>query len=323
MKCMNCGYETSDNFKSCIFCGTNFVNNNILNNEYNVQPLKTNNKGQTFIGICYILILFFLISAVISYFLATGDHEGSSLENFKEYMQENGYALEDKVLTSPNYSYLEHYYIANKKNINYSIIYIVSSDDNILNNYYSSIKQTMTSNLNNKTNLDITLNNFNKYSTLSNIKYNVVAKTDNTILYTSANAVYKDNIDKIFRDLGYDYVSSKYPYILMGMAILVFCLLNIVSLWKIFKRSGRKGIISLVPIYNMYTLTDIALGNGWLFLILLIPVVNLLFLMFLYYKLSKMFGKKLGFTLGMIFLSFIFLPLLAFDNSEYLGIKEI
>ncbi len=35
--------------------------------------------------------------------------------------------------------------------------------------------------------------------------------------------------------------------------------------------------------------------------------------------LSLSFGKQVGFTLGLIFLSFIFYPILAFSNAEYIG----
>jgi len=99
-------------------------------------------------------------------------------------------------------------------------------------------------------------------------------------------------------------------------------LLFIVSLWKIFKKTGRKGFISLIPIYNLYCLTRIIIGNGWLFLILLIPLVNLIFLIYLGYKLAKIFGKSIWFAIGIIFLGIIFIPLLAFDDSIYLGIKK-
>ena len=44
---------------------------------------------------------------------------------------------------------------------------------------------------------------------------------------------------------------------------------------------------------------------------------------YLYYKLGTMFGKKIGFILGLMFLGYIFIPILACDKSDYLGIKKI
>ena len=37
------------------------------------------------------------------------------------------------------------------------------------------------------------------------------------------------------------------------------------------------------------------------------------------YDLARLFGKELGYALGLIFLPFIFLPLLAFGDATYQG----
>lgn len=41
------------------------------------------------------------------------------------------------------------------------------------------------------------------------------------------------------------------------------------------------------------------------------------------HKLSKAFGHGIGFTLGLIFLSPIFMLILGFGNSQYIGKKQI
>jgi hypothetical protein len=47
--------------------------------------------------------------------------------------------------------------------------------------------------------------------------------------------------------------------------------------------------------------------------------VNIIFLIIVLNDLSKSFGHGVGFTLGLIFLGFIFLPVLAFGGSKYVG----
>lgn len=42
---------------------------------------------------------------------------------------------------------------------------------------------------------------------------------------------------------------------LIGLAITVFA---IVCNWKIFEKAGRKGWEAIIPIYNMYVMTQIA-----------------------------------------------------------------
>ncbi|MDE3228927.1 MAG: hypothetical protein KGO05_03520, partial [Chloroflexota bacterium] len=57
----------------------------------------------------------------------------------------------------------------------------------------------------------------------------------------------------------------------------------------------------------------------WLLLLMFLPIVNVIFAIMLTNDLSKSFGHGLGFTLGMIFLPFIFFPILAFGSSQYVG----
>ena len=100
------------------------------------------------------------------------------------------------------------------------------------------------------------------------------------------------------------------------IAVLVF---YVFVMWKIFVKAGEPGWASIVPFYNTYVLFKISWGNGWLFLLALIPFVNFVILIITYVKLAQAFGKGGGFAAGLIFLSFIFLPILAFDSSDYVG----
>jgi hypothetical protein len=50
-----------------------------------------------------------------------------------------------------------------------------------------------------------------------------------------------------------------------------------------------------------------------------IPVVDVVLGIIVLFRMSKVFGHGTGFGFGLLFLSFIFLPILAFDDSKYLG----
>jgi hypothetical protein len=52
---------------------------------------------------------------------------------------------------------------------------------------------------------------------------------------------------------------------------------------------------------------------------LLIPFLNLVFLIWGYNMVSKSFGKDEGYTAGLVLLGFIFWPLLGFGDAKYLG----
>ena len=63
----------------------------------------------------------------------------------------------------------------------------------------------------------------------------------------------------------------------------------------------------------------IVYGNGWKFLLLLIPIVNIVIAIKYVIDLAKAYGQSTLFGIGMIFVPFIFQLILAFGDSEYEG----
>ncbi|MEG0752170.1 MAG: DUF5684 domain-containing protein [Oscillospiraceae bacterium] len=117
------------------------------------------------------------------------------------------------------------------------------------------------------------------------------------------------------------YVYEQAPYSPLAMFLsLAVAIFLTVCLWKIFTKAGAPGWAAIIPFYNMYVLFKITWGCGWKFLFMIIPVVNIVFYVLTYIKLAKAFGKGTGFAWGLIFLSLIFMPMLAFGNAKYLGI---
>jgi len=115
-------------------------------------------------------------------------------------------------------------------------------------------------------------------------------------------------------------------FFVFGLIILVLFLaisvFYIMTFWKLFKKADEPGWAIFVPFYAQYVLFKIAFGNGWFFLLSLIPIVNIMTAVALPFMLAKSFGKDIGWGFGLLFLSFIFYPLLAFDSSYYMGNKD-
>ena len=84
-------------------------------------------------------------------------------------------------------------------------------------------------------------------------------------------------------------------------------------------KADRPGWANLVPFYNKYCMCDIAFGNGWLFLILLIPYINSFFEAIMYYKFVRAFGRGVVYSIVAIFLQPVFFMILGFGDSEYIG----
>lgn len=105
-------------------------------------------------------------------------------------------------------------------------------------------------------------------------------------------------------------------YAILSLAISV---LTLVAMWKLFVKAGRAGWKCLIPFYNTYCLYDIAWGNGWLFLLMFVPCVNVVVGIMMLFKLAKAFGQGTGFGFGLLFLNTIFILILGFGSAEYVG----
>ena len=99
----------------------------------------------------------------------------------------------------------------------------------------------------------------------------------------------------------------------------IFCL---IALWAIFEKAFEPGWGALIPIYNFYLYFKITWGNGWYFLLMLIPYVNIIIALITIFKLARAFGKSYWFGLGLLFLHAIFLGILAFGQPRYQGVPE-
>lgn len=97
------------------------------------------------------------------------------------------------------------------------------------------------------------------------------------------------------------------------MAIVVFL---VASIWKIHVKAGEPGWTCLVPFYNLYIFLKICGRPWWWIILACIPIINLV-LIITPFDLAKRFGKGMGFGFGLLFLGFIFYPILGFGDAEY------
>ncbi len=133
---------------------------------------------------------------------------------------------------------------------------------------------------------------------------------------------------------------------------LAFWILMIIAMWKIFSKAGEKGWKALIPIYNVYIYYKIAGMKNWFWWMIIVSIVagvlyallggeineygqatggsplatcvlclNALFALVVSImqsaRLSKAFGRGIGTTLGLIFLTQLFQLILAFGSAKY------
>lgn len=101
--------------------------------------------------------------------------------------------------------------------------------------------------------------------------------------------------------------------------LFLFVIVPLAATWQIFAKAGQPGWAALVPIYNLVVLLQIVRRPIWWLALLLVPFVNFVVSLVLLYDLARVFGKGIGFTVGLILLPPVFLSLLGFSEDLYLG----
>lgn len=105
-------------------------------------------------------------------------------------------------------------------------------------------------------------------------------------------------------------------YIIVMLLLAAFF---IACYWKIFTKAGQPGWAAIIPFYNIYVMLTIVGRPGWWLILMLIPCVNIIVGILVYLDLARVFGKGTGFAVGLILLTPIFIPILAFGDAEYIG----
>jgi hypothetical protein len=100
---------------------------------------------------------------------------------------------------------------------------------------------------------------------------------------------------------------------------LAIAVLMIVSLWMVFEKAGRPGWYAIIPIFNAIVMLKIAGKDWWWIILFFIPLVNLIATILVGLGMAEKFGKSQLFGIGLTFLGFIFYPILAFGDAEYVG----
>lgn len=131
---------------------------------------------------------------------------------------------------------------------------------------------------------------------------------------------------------------------------IVFWIFQIIAYWKMFTKAGEPGWKSIIPFYNQYVMYKLTWKTSWFWISLIVAVVYgvftslnqnfpdvmlyaVLLLVFAiiilvisiisYHKISKSYGHGAGYTVGMLFLWPIFVLILGYGKSRYIGPEGI
>ncbi len=129
-----------------------------------------------------------------------------------------------------------------------------------------------------------------------------------------------------------------------GLLSILILVLQIVGMWMIFNKMGEPGWKALIPFYSDYVIFSKVWDTKfyWIYLVLtliggylgnqagdqqntysmlqtIVSVLTFVVHAYALYMVGRSFRKSTAFTLGLIFLETIFMIVLGFDSSQYIG----
>ena len=141
--------------------------------------------------------------------------------------------------------------------------------------------------------------------------------------------------------------------VIFGLIAIVLLVFLIIAWWKIYVKMGLKGWLIFIPFYGYYVFCKnigckiaywinlvVSLHMAviellinfraptpdkaivYLALAIILSIIHLIVTFRIMYKFSVAFGHGIGYTFGLTLLSTIFILILGFGNSEYLGYDD-
>lgn len=105
---------------------------------------------------------------------------------------------------------------------------------------------------------------------------------------------------------------SNTKYSFPVMISLIILILTLFFMGKTFEKMGRKFWEGIIPLYNLYVLLVEIKKPLWWFILLFIPLVNIVVLFLIYNELAKRFSQNWVIALITLILPFVGFGLLAY-----------
>jgi hypothetical protein len=102
--------------------------------------------------------------------------------------------------------------------------------------------------------------------------------------------------------------------IFFGVAVFLIWLFGN---WLMYQKAGQRGWTCIIPILNLLVLLKIVRRPLWWIVLMLIPIVNFVVFIIVMVDLAKVFGKGIGWAVGLILLPFIFIVILGLGAAQY------
>lgn len=125
-------------------------------------------------------------------------------DEFCSKLESKGFIVSDSTSAYSQYKDITESYIAISSNYKYQIEFIVADSTSGATYLYNTNKNIFEQSKGSfSKNKSIEMANYATYSILTNGKYQVVSRIDNTLVYANVDEQYKDDVQSILSELGY------------------------------------------------------------------------------------------------------------------------
>lgn len=138
-------------------------------------------------------------------------------------------------------------------------------------------------------------------------------------------------------DIGNFVIGVFFFIIILFIFAMIASIITAIGYYKTLEKAGEDGWKSFIPIYNIYTVCKIVgINPYWILIIIMsillswfpligviVPIVCIYFSILLNVSLARSFGKDDSFAIGLIFIPYIFYPILGLGQAKYLGARPM
>ncbi len=93
--------------------------------------------------------------------------------------------------------------------------------------------------------------------------------------------------------------------------------ITLIAGWVVYSKMGIEGWKSLIPFYGSYVLFEKLYGDGWKFVLLIIPIYGIYVWFKLWIDLAKEFNQESVYGVGLALVYPVFISILAFGPAKY------
>ena len=106
-------------------------------------------------------------------------------------------------------------------------------------------------------------------------------------------------------------------FMVFMLAALALSVVMIAGMWALFTKAGKPGWMAIIPILNAWVLVEISGRSALWFVLMFIPLVNLVAILLIWMDVAKSFGKGPEYGIGLLLLPYVFVPVLGFGSAQY------